>query len=185
MTGADLLLAAVLLAIPPGTPATCPQPDDWPRLRDAVRAVAVEQEILDRREARYLLTKPEDFCTDLNMLRRRHRDLADAPRVADAERFPDRPAVNELVRFNRAFRRHIDQRCQLEADRAVALGQVLAETDRLYQVWDCVRDARCDFYYVTARRQALQKLRDLIGEEAYAEGELPPNVPTWRFRELE
>ena len=62
---------------------------------------------------------------------------------------------------------------------------MLAETDRLYLVWDAVRDARCDFYYVTVRRQALKKLRDLVGDEAYATGELPPNVPTWRFREAE
>ena len=58
------------------------------------------------------------------------------------------------------------------------------ETDRLYQVWDSVRDARCDFYYVTVRRQALKKLRDLIGEDAYLDAELPANVPTWRFNEM-
>ena len=48
-------------------------------------------------------------------------------------------------------------------------------------MWDAVRDARCEFYYVTVRRQSLQKLRDLIGKEAYAAGELPDYVPTWRF----
>ena len=51
-------------------------------------------------------------------------------------------------------------------------------------MWDAVRDARCEFYYVTVRRQALKKLRDLVGEEAYLAGTLPPNVPTWRFNEL-
>lgn len=185
MTGADLLLAAILLTTPPGTPESCPPPaDKWPALRDAIHQLAVEWEILDPRETRYVLTRPEDFCPDLNMLRRRYRELADAPRVSDGMRFPERATVNELVRFNRAFRKKLDERQQLEADRAGALQAVIRETDRLYQVWDAVRDARCEFYYVTVRRQALKKLRDLVGEEAYATADLPPNVPTWRFNEL-
>ena len=184
MSGGDLILAAMLLTIPPGIPESCPPADRWPSLRDAIHAVAVQWEILDIRETRYVLTRPEDFCTDLNMLRRRYRELEDAPMLADSFRFPERNAVNELVKFNRAFRKTIDQRQQLETDRADSFRNVLWETDRLYQVWDSVRDARCDFYYVTVRRQALKKLRDLVGEEAYLTGDLPPNVPTCRFNEM-
>ena len=184
MTGADLVLAAMLLTVPPGTPAGCPDTAEWPGLRDAVHQVAVEWEILDPKETRYVLTKPEDFCTDLNMLRRRRIELADAPRVSDSKRFPDRTTVNELVRFNRCYDKHIKRRAVAESDRAAALEVVLDENERLYKIWDAVRDSRCDYYYVTVRRQALKKLRDLIGEEAYEAGELPPNVPTWRFVEL-
>src|SRR5439155_11277213 len=108
------------------------------------------------------------FSADLNMLRRRYKELADAPRLADSYRFPERAAVNELVRFNRAYRKNLDQRH-------------LLETDRLYQVWDAVRDARCEFYYVTVRRHALKKLKDQIGDEAWDTATLPPGVPTWRF----
>ena len=184
MSGADLVLAAILLTTPPGTPEPAPPADRWPSLRDAIHHVAVEWEILDPRETRYVLARPEDFCADLNMLRRRYRELADAPPAADGFRFPDRNAVNETVRFNRAFRKHLDQRQQLETDRTDALRKVMAETDRLYAVWDAVRDARCEFYYVTVRRAALKKLRDLVGEEEYLAGRLPPNVPTWRFNEM-
>jgi hypothetical protein len=184
MSGADLILAAILLTTPPGIPEPTPPEDRWPALRDAVHQVAVEWEILDQRETRYVLARAEDFSTDLNMLRRRYQELADAPPAADGFRFPDRNVVNEMVRFNRAFRKHLDQRQQLEADRTDALRAVMWETDRLYSVWDAVRDARCEFYYVTVRRAALKKLRDLIGEEAYLAGRLPPNVPTWRFNEM-
>jgi hypothetical protein len=131
-----------------------------------------------------VLTRPEDFDPDLNMLRRRYRDLADAPRVADGRGSRQREAVNELVRFNRSFRKKLEERQQLEADRAPAFQAVIRETDRLYQVWDAVRDARCEFYYVTVRRQALKKLKALLGDEAYAGAVLPPNVPTWRFNDL-
>jgi hypothetical protein len=36
---------------------------------------------------------------------------------------------------------------------------------------------------VTVRRQALKKLREAVGEDAYALGELSPYVPEWRFTE--
>ena len=184
MAGSELIIAAMLLTIPPGVPATCPPEADFPALRDAIHQVAVRWEILDERESRYVLTRPADFCTDLNMLRRRYRDLDGAPLVADSARFPERHYLNEQVKFNRVFRRHVDERRQLEVDRAESLRDVVMETDRLYQIWDSVRDARCDFYYVTVRRQALKKLRDMIGEDAYESAKLPANVPTWRFNEM-
>ena len=180
----DLVLAAILLTTPPGTPESCPPESQFALVRDSVQQLAIEWEILDHREKQYVLARPEDFCADLNMLRRRYQDLKDAPRLGDALRFPERAAVNELVQFNRSYRKHLDERQQLEADRADALQAVISETERLYRVWDAVRDARCEFYYVTVRRQALKKLRDLLGEEAYLAGAMPPNVPTWRFNEM-
>jgi hypothetical protein len=184
MSGPDLILAAMLLTTPAGTPEPAPDEARWPGVRDAIHQLAVQWEILDPRETRYVLTRPEDFSCDLNMLRRRHAELQDAPLVADGKRFPDRSTVNELVRFNRAYRKHLDQRQQLEVDRADALRAVMWETDRLYQIWDAVRDARCEFYYVTVRRNQLKKLKELIGDEAYEAASLPPNVPTWRFAEM-
>lgn len=181
---AETLLAAMLLMTPSGVPAVCPPPEQFLVVRDAIHRTAVDWEILDERETRYVLTRSEDFCADLNMLRRRRQELDDAPKVSDGFRFPDRNTVNELVRFNRAYRRNIDERRQLEVDRADSFRTAIAETDRLYQIWDAVRDARCDFYYVTVRRQALKKLRDLIGEEDYDQAILPPNVPFWRFHEM-
>lgn len=184
MTSADLILAVILLTTPAGVTETAPPDDRWPGLRDAIHQTALKWEILDARETRYILARPEDFSADLNLLRRRYMDLVDAPQVADGGRFPERAVVNELIRFNRAYRKHLDGRHELEFDRTESLRSVMRETDRLYQVWDAVRDARCEFYYVTVRRQALKKLKDMIGDEDYASGTLPPNVPTWRFNEL-
>ena len=178
MSGPDLILAAMLLTTPPGGMESPPADAQWLGVRDAVHTLAVKWEILDPREMRYVLTRPDDFSGDLNMLRRRYVELHDAPLVADGKRFPDRAAVNELVRFNRSYLKHLQQRQQLEVDRADALRAVMWETDRLYQVWDAVRDARCEFYYVTVRRHALRKLKELVGEESYATATLPPNVPT-------
>jgi len=183
MTPYDLVLAAALLAAPPGTPEVAPAPDRWPVVQAAIHHTAIALEILDERETRYVLARAEDFETDLNLLRRRHVELADAPRVGDGARFPDRRAVNEFIHFNRAYRKNLEARQSWESDRADVIRIAVLETDRLYRVWDAVRDARCEFYYVTVRRQALKRLKESLGDESYAAGELPPYVPEWRFRE--
>lgn len=186
MSIAELLLAVSLLtgggAAGFDDPATLRAA--FPTLRLTLISLALEAEILDPRETRYVLFRPEDLASDLQMLQRRYQELGDAPSLADAFRFPDRAVVNELLVFNRAYRNYVEQRQPLETAHWGDLRTAQREVDHLYQVWDTVRDARCEYYYVTVRRQALKRLRDMIGEEAYAKGELPPHVPLWRFREM-
>jgi len=181
MSASDLFLAATLLAAPVGTPEQIPAEDRWPAIRDAIHKTAIEWEIMDARETRYILAAREDFNSDLNLLRNRYADLADAPRLAESHRLPDRHTINELIRFNRAYRKHLEGRLMWESDRADLLHNVMQETDRLYRQWDAIRDAQCDFYYVTVRRAAMKRLRDSIGTEAFNTGAMPPYVPDWRF----
>lgn len=176
------VLAAALLTSPPDTVEPPIDSADWPAIQEAVQSLAVEWEILDQREVRYVLARHEDWDNDLNLLRRRYQELKDAPKLCDAHRFPDRNAVNEMLAFNRAYRRNLDSRQSLEQDRGQTLRTALKETDYLYQVWDAVRDARCEYYYITVRRQALKRLKQMIGPEAYDTAELPPYVPLWRFQ---
>src|SRR5262249_58838935 len=131
--------------------------------RPTRQALTGQWENLDPREVRYVLTRPEDFNTDLKLLRRRFHELADAPPLHDCNRFPDRSTVSDLLSFNRAYRQHLDSRQSVELVHWWDLQEALQEADRLYQVWDTVRDARCDYYYVTVRRQALKRLLQTIG----------------------
>jgi hypothetical protein len=180
----EFMLAAALLIQPPDTPEASPPPEVFDLVRLPMQTLAVEWEILDPREVRYVLAKREDFSGDLALLRRRHAELADAPPAQDCCRFPERTAVNEFLAFNRAFRQHLDIRQPGEPARWWELRTALQETDYLYQVWDTVRDARCEYYYVTVRRQALKRLREMLGEEGYYSGRLPPYVPVWRFAQV-
>jgi hypothetical protein len=176
------LLAATLLTCPDDPTAT--GPEVYALVHAPLQTLAVEWEILDPREIRYVLSRPEDFSSDLGLLRRRLQDLADAPPANDCERFPDRAAINDLLSFNRAYRQHIDVRQPGEPGRWLEIRNALQETDHLYQVWDTVRDARCEYYYVTVRRTALKRLRELVGEDAYYSGKLPPHVPVWRCQAI-
>ena len=178
----DLILAAILLTTLPGSPEPLPTEEEFPAMRVAVHQMAIQWEILDTRETSYIFAKRSDFDSDLNLLRRRYQDFKDAPRLDESSRLPERKLVNELVQFNRLFRKHLAERHLLEQDRQEIYAEVMIETDRLYKVWDAVRDARCDFYYVSVRRQALLRLKEMLGEEDYRDVNLPPNVPTWRWR---
>lgn len=175
--------AQALLMAPAGTPEQPPSEADWPALQAALHRVAVRMEVLDARETRYVLGRVEDFQTDLDLIRRRYEQLKDAPPVADADRFPPRDVVQHCLQFNWQYREHLEERLAWEPDRAAVIGRAIGETASLRKVWEAASDARCEFYYVTVRRHALLKLREALGPDAYAGGDLPPHVPTWRFIE--
>jgi hypothetical protein len=180
-----LLAAALLTGDPPlefADPAGVRE--HFPTLRLPLIRLALEWEILDPRETRFVLTKPEEFEADVAMLRRRYHELVAAPPLDDAQRFPERSVVNELLVFNRAYRKFLEERQPIDSIHADELRQVQREVDQLYQIWDAVRDARCEYYYVTVRRQALKRLRELLNEEDYYQGRLPPHVPLWRFQDI-
>jgi hypothetical protein len=181
MSVSDLILATMLLSAPVGTPEQTPPPDRWVAMQAAIHQVATDWEILDAREMRYVLAKPEDFQEDLDFLRKRRIDLQDAPKVSESDRLPSRQAVNDNIRFNRAYRKNLENRLIWEPDRAGVIGDAITETERLYKMWDAIRDAKCDYHYITVRRVALKKLKEMVGPEMYSTGELPLYVPEWRF----
>ena len=181
MSPSDLFFAAMLLSAPVGTPEQAPHPDRWRAVQAALVQTAKEMEILDERETRYVLAQPEDFQGDLDFLRKRRADLAGAPPLSDAMRLPDRRLMDDYIQFNRAYRKHLEGRLAWESDRAAVIGEAVRETERLYKLWDAMREAKSDYGYVTLRRTALKRLRDGIGEDAYTAGTLPPYVPDWRF----
>jgi hypothetical protein len=181
MSPSDLVLAAMLLSAPVGTIEQAPPQDRWPQLQAALHKTAIDWEILDARETRYVLAKIDDFQEDLDFLRKRRCDFENLPKVADSDRLPTRQLINDYIRFNRAYRKNLETRLLWEPDRADIIGDAIRETDRLYKTWDAMRDAKCEFHYVTVRRLALKKLEDMIGPDAYTSGDLPPYVPEWRF----
>jgi hypothetical protein len=177
MSATELFLAAALLSAPADAPEPIPCEAAWPAVRDAVHAVALDWQIMDPRETRYVFANRTDFVADLNLLRKRAADLADAPRLEACKGLPERRAANELVRQNREYRCAVEARRPWEPDRADLLHDAVCDADRLYRPWDALRDAQCDFYYVTVRRAALKKLRDAIGADAFAAGRMPLAVP--------
>jgi hypothetical protein len=175
------LVAFALLATPPDQLELPQAPKLYAPLASSLRGLALDLELLDARELGYVLAEPEDFANDLKLLQGRYQELRAAPPLAECKRFPDRELVGDLLAFNRLYREGLTNRLTLDPVHADELNAALSETDYLYRVWDMVRDARCDYYYVTYRRQALLQLRDLVGAHAFYTGQLPPHVPLWRI----
>lgn len=181
----EYLLAVALLTTPSDLPSSLGEPEAYFPIRPTLKQVALLWEIMSPREASYLLVRKEDFANDLGILRRRYQELADAPPVNDAVRFPDRATATDQLSLNRTYRQHLEARQLIDLARSWELRAALQETDQLFHIWEAVRDARCDFYDVTVRRQALKRLRLAVGFGTYYSGMLPPAVPLWRFQQID
>lgn len=177
----NLLLALSLLTASPDSPITVGAD---PIIMASLQAVAVRLEVMDPRELRYVLARLEDFQSDVKLLRRRFHDLRGAPLLIDSERFPNRDIVSQWLAQNRVYQSHLLVKQDIYKDFYWEYNNVINDNDWLYKVWDTVRDCRCEYYYVTVRRQALRKLIELVGPECYYSGVLPPPVPLYAYREM-
>lgn len=179
---------ALAVALLSASPDPADKPADvaaFTTVRPTLQCLGVAWELLDPRECRRTFMRAEDLACDLRLLRKRYDELCDAPPLHDCMRFPDRSLVNEMIAFNRAYKAHLESRAPLELTWWWELHESLQETERLFQIWDLVRDARCQFYYVNVRRGSLKKLRETLGPVAYYGGQLPPHVPIWRFARID
>jgi hypothetical protein len=185
MALSEFILAAMLLLSPLEISDPEKSIQDEADLSPFVQVIALNFEILDPREHQYILLRSSDFQSDVKLLKKRYNELYDAPLVFDSMRFPDRLVIQEMLGFNRVYRHHLIARVHLEPVFGEDLHAVIKETDQLYQVWDYIRDSRCEYYYITVRRHALKKVLESIGTEAFYNGVYPPSVPTWRFAAID
>jgi len=151
---------------------------------DPMRALALQWEVLDARETGHILARASEFKEDVRVLQERFHDLRSAPPLGEAQRFPGRDLVGDMMAFNRAFHENLSKRLEMDRIHAEELRSALSETDQLHHIWNTVHEINCPYYYVTYRRQALRQLRELIGDQAFYTGNLPPHVPLWRIPEV-
>ncbi len=163
-----------------GTPEWISE-EEFQEFKAALHAVAIRREIMDFRETSSLFASYDNYQSDLDILRQRLADYGDYPPLSDVERLPARELVNQRIKFNQEYHRYLKDRLIWELDRADVLVEAIAETEAAYRVWDYIRDARCEYYNVTTKREALKNLKLAIGEDAYLRGEWPNSVPVHRF----
>jgi hypothetical protein len=181
MTSYHALFAVALLVTPPDVLEIEDGAQLHQHLAPSVRALALQLELLDPREVNHLLADPRQFVSELKVLQGRYQELKTAPALAEVTRLPSRDVAADLLAFNRSYRDGLTSRLEVDMVHAEELRTALSETDQLHRIWDMVRDARCEYYYVTYRRQALMQLREAVGAQAFYSGQLPPHVPLWRI----
>lgn len=122
-----------------------------------------------------------DFRAEVRWVRLRWREALAYPALADCQRLPSQETIRQLLAFNGAYRQCLEVRRRLRRHEWDVLTEALRETDELMQIWQAAREATAEEQHWVCRRRALHRLRELIGSDAYASGELPPCVPLWRF----
>lgn len=105
------------------------------------------------------------------------------PPLTDLNFFPCYDFVVEQRESNCKYRKFVEEKLTIwEKHNANYWRKVFYETKYCYRCWDALYDAQGGFCEEEDyRRQALRRLRQLIGEEAYYKGLIPPPVPIWRF----
>jgi hypothetical protein len=179
------LLAVSLLTLPVGSGGEELCQNCWRQ----VQQVALGWQVLDERELRYVMHGGvaswswQEWRGDLKLLKERVRALEAAPRLEEVERLPRKEVIVAYLKLNRDVRQHWDSRKDLWSAWQWEMGEAVRECDELYRFWDTARDARCEFYYITVRRQALLDLERQLRTEWG--GRWPPPVPLWRLGRVE
>ncbi len=148
--------------------------DKW--MSVAAQAVLVMAGVLDPVECKSFLVKDDELKKDATILMARWAELWDMPPAWDADRLPARQQIDEACSFNRAMRLWLSNRLPNDHLNAEQLHDAIQDLDRRYVIWDLARDARSTYCWVSGKRKALDKLRDLIGDEAYYSGRLPSHI---------
>ncbi len=170
----DIVLVAALLAGPKDIDSS------WIEvLRPTIITLAVNSELTDPRECTHLFTQNpiEDFA----MLRSRNVEFVSYPQLWECNRFPQRDLITKLLSVNRLYRNDLTTRLTVDSIHEDVIRDAIVEIDQLYYVWDVLRDAQCDYYNITVRRQALESLRTLIGAESFYLGQMPLHIPVWHL----
>lgn len=184
LSGIYYALALILLTAHPDAELPCWAKDE--NVIPACQTLALNMELMDKREVTYCFNLQLDVDPDVRLIRRRFRDLHGAPFACDAEQFPSREHCNQVLSLNRQYRAWLEGQQTIHGrHQQYEINPAIAETDELYDVWDTLRDARCDSYYITVRREALKKLKNRLGTEMYYQRMMPPWVPVWRFTPID
>lgn len=175
-------LAYYLISTNSGVTEPVPDIKEWTDLKRALLTASIELELIDKREASYILSEYNNFNNDLNIIRLRYAVMKDAPKIDEHTNFciAYQTIVDNLA-FNRKYNSHIGFKSSMEFNNG--WGAVKQENDQLYMIWDLLRDSKNNQYFITIRRSALLKLRSLLGDEDFRLGVMPPHVPIWRFAE--
>lgn len=151
-----------------------------PEIWEALKEISVGLELVGPHE-----NWASDFRSELRYVRHYWRTLNDAPTLGDCCVLPPAWLVQDLCRLNEQYQCHLQMQQVMYPHRADDFNEVLREAKKLHAVWDSVRRATGPNQAWAYRRRMLRQLKEMVGEEAYYAGRLPPSVPLWRFQSLD
>lgn len=124
------------------------------------------------------------FASDYRWRREVYRDVRDCPSLCWSQVFPPHHLLLECWDFNLRCQTYFSRGASYYRGQPEVWLKAAAECERLRGYYRLAADARDPTGEVSWRRKKLRELRELLGDQAFRLGELPPCVPLWAFKEL-
>lgn len=105
--------------------------------------------------------------------------------LGDLSRFPSRQAALEARTFNSGFRQYLEARQVLMLHDWWTYQRAIEECQGLWRLFDDLADAQDIRWNDNCRLQALRRVRNGLGEQAYWAGQMPTCVPVWICRAID
>ncbi len=138
-------------------------------IKPALICFGISGQMIDPREIRNV---------SLEDLRINNKRTENYPYLEELNNFPIKVDIKISMEMNRAHKIYLKKRAdEFDAFNYDYLLFLIAETDKIYYILSSLFDARTDYYYVPVKRESLNLLRTLIGEENYYLGKLPSPIP--------
>lgn len=175
----DIMLAEDLVY----APADAPTGAWWPRGRSAILFVAGRDGVVDPNTFWNMFPYggQTSWAREVGCVRANAARVADAPRLCEGDWLPPAAEAYQTYIFNLTYAEHLRVRLLWEPDRAARIAPAIVETCRLADLWFAIYDAGTKRDWDSPRRMRLAAVRDLLGEEAWANRELPPAAALWSF----
>jgi len=99
------------------------------------------------------------------------------PPLTDCKRFPPMHVATSARVFNGQYQSWLRARAPLYLDKRDLAQELEAEARASYRAWDTLEDAQDPRLPTDTRLLKLQRLKSLLGDQAYFVGQMPPPVP--------
>jgi hypothetical protein len=118
-----------------------------------------------------------DFRSEVRWVRHHMRDAAEYPALTECQRLPPAFVIHDNLAFNRVHQCYLEARWVVRLQDRDAIEDALQQSRQISRIWEAMAAANADDLNWFCRRQALARLRELLGDEAYYEGDWPFPIP--------
>jgi hypothetical protein len=147
---------------------------------DSLKRVSYRYELVGKHER-----WASDFASEMRYVGRHYAELREAPPLSDSLLFPPLQVCQKSCSFNWNYQEGLKARKAFQLHKSDDIDEEIKTAEKLYRIWEHVREVQCEDRSWVCRRRALLQLRQTIEQGSYYRGELPPCVPIWGFRVIE
>ena len=119
------------------------------------------------------------FPDEITWCRLHRRNLRGTPPSWDALRFPPTEVADVFGPEAWEYLRYLEAMRWLDECNWAKYGPAIKAAEIRFKIWNTLRVTNHSSIWVQHKRMNLYKLRELLGEEYYNAGWVPPPVPPW------